>query len=94
MSDQQQEEQKQEQQQEGEKLEQQETAQQKPEEPEGEVEEPEPGFVVGEEVIVEDEPAFNPLEDLHGTHNAAVNGLQTDASGSYTPPFYAPKLDD
>jgi hypothetical protein len=31
--------------------------------------------------VVEDEPAA--IDPSHGSHNSAVNGLQTDASGGY-----------
>ena len=36
-----------------------------------------------EEVLTKVEDAFG---IKHGTHDAAMKGLQTDASGSYTPP--------
>lgn len=48
--------------------------------------------VGGEEVPFE--PENDPAAEFHGTHDAAVSGLQTDVSGSYTPPGIAKQRQD
>ena len=39
-----------------------------------------------EAVTVEDAPVEDKRAAKHGSHDAAMAGLQTDASGTYTPP--------
>lgn len=39
-----------------------------------------------EAVTVEDAPVDDERAAKHGSHDAAMAGLQTDASGTYTPP--------
>lgn len=54
------------------------------------------GFTVHDEIPAED-VEFEPGEDvratLHGSHSAAMSGLQTDASGTYVPPGLVDKDD-
>lgn len=46
----------------------------------------------------EDEVPFEPVDDpkarLHGTHDAAMGGLQTDISGTYVPPGLVKQAED